>query len=143
MASDSPNPLVVALQRRVGTGGDSTRVALATIVLWRELDAVLNPVLGRGGVAAMYRRCLSLAARTHAWLPPPDASQTAAPDLEALQASLSGQDAATAAAAAAAFLHAFHDLLASLVGASLTGRLLGSVMDAPAGGGPSPQDAPA
>jgi DNA-binding GntR family transcriptional regulator len=53
--------------------------------------------------------------------------EAGADDLAALKALLSRQTSADAASGGAAFLHAFHDLLSSLVGHSLTERLLRSV----------------
>lgn len=128
-----PEPLGKALARQIPAGSDSVQVASAVVAMWRDVHAVLSPILGRGGVAAMYRRSLALTARVHPWLRDPGAPAASndAPDLAALQAALAAQDSATALAAGGASLQAFHELLASLVGPSLTGRLLGAVLESP------------
>jgi hypothetical protein len=95
--------------------------------LWGEIDAALHPVIGHRGVAALYHRSLTLCAASHPWLRIADAGVPAAVDPAALCVALEEQAAAEALAGATALLHAFHELLASLVGASLTDRLLRAV----------------
>jgi hypothetical protein len=92
-----------------------------------EISAVLTPVLGSRGVAALYQRALHLARSRHAWLD--EAVEVVQPtiDLVALRAAFVRQDRAEAAAAATAVLQCFHDLLASLIGAALCARLLDPV----------------
>jgi hypothetical protein len=62
---------------------------------------------------------------------------TAAVDPSALKAALEQQAAEEAAAGGLALFQSFHDLLASLIGASLTGRLLQSVWARSAGASPA------
>jgi hypothetical protein len=131
-------PLTLALDHRIGAEGDPAQVAAALAAVWHAVDATLSPLLGPLGVAAMYRRSLALSAQVHPWLPHPDAADPG-PDIAALAAALEGQDGARALAAGHAFLLAFQDLLASLVGASLGARLLAPVLD-PLTSGPPAQD---
>jgi len=140
VSSTQARPLVIALERLLRQDSDPAQVAAAFVAVWRSVDAALGPMLGPQGVAAMHRRSLAQASRAHPWLPLP-AVVDADPDLPSLQASLAAQPVAETFAAASAFLQAFHDLLASLVGPSLTGRLLGAVLDPPASG-PLAQDLP-
>ena len=43
-------------------------IADAIVSTWREIALALGPIIGRGGVAALYRRSLYLAVREHPWL---------------------------------------------------------------------------
>jgi hypothetical protein len=98
---------------------------LARIV--EDIEAVLTPILGVRGVAALYQRCVHLTRAQHKWLA--DAAEVAQPtiDLPALTSAFVSQAPAEANAAANALLHAFHDLLASLIGHALSARLLDPV----------------
>lgn len=102
---------------------------------WESIEQALHPVLGKGGVAGLYRRSLHLAAAQHPWLdvdtPGLDARNL---DPGALRATLAQQSTADARAGAAGFLRQFNALLSSLVGPSLTARLLRPVW------GGDPQD---
>lgn len=128
--------MTLALERRIRAGGDPAQVAAALAAVWHTMDATLSPILGPVGVAAMYRRSLALSTPAHPWLPPPDPALPG-PDIAALVAALAAQDGAHALAAGRAFLLAFQELLASLVGASLGARLLAPVLDSPTSGLPA------
>ena len=104
----------------------SAEVSHRLLFVWRDIDAVLAPVLGRRGVDALFSRSLHLTQRIHSWLVH-SGSEDASPDLPALGAALERQNAPEAIAAAIHILDTFHSLLASLVGHSLTERLLRSV----------------
>lgn len=112
-------------------------MADAVAAVWREVDLALHPIIGHRGVLALYNRSLKLAAARHPWLADAHPGALAAIDASALRAALARQPAAEARAAGEALLQGFRDLLASLIGASLTDRLLGSVW------GPAPPTAPA
>jgi hypothetical protein len=116
-------------------------VAAAVAATWAEIDDLLNPIIGRRGVAALYNRSLHLSEREHTWLGEGHAGSLAALNTEALQRALSLRPPMAAAQAAAAQLQSFHDLLSSLVGPSLTKHLLGSVW-ASAPGDTVAQDTP-
>jgi hypothetical protein len=104
----------------VATAGELVRIV-------EEMAAVLTPILGSRGVAALYQRTLHVARSHHAWLAEPVESVPSSIDLAALRAAFEGQGPAEAAAAATAVLHSFHTLLASLIGAALCARLLDPV----------------
>lgn len=121
------------------TTEDAGRVAEVAASTWREIHAVLSPIIGPGGVLALYQRSLHV---TRAAYPCLEAVREDVPKsggFAALQTVLSQQTHAHAAAANAALLQAFCDLLASLIGASLTERLLRSVRN-PLRGGSAVQD---
>lgn len=110
----------------LATEADAAAVAAAVLLAWAQADEALNPVIGPRGVLALYNRSLQLAAARHSWLASAHAGALAPLDLPALRAALAGQAAAEALQGGQALLQAFDDLLCSLIGASLTDRLLGS-----------------
>jgi hypothetical protein len=116
---------------------DAAAVAAAVLLAWTQADQALNPVIGPRGVLALYNRSLKLAAVRHPWLAAEHAGPLAPLDLPALRAALARQPAALALQGGQALLQAFDDLLCSLIGASLTERLLGSAW------GPAPVPVPA
>ena len=91
------------------------------------VDAALAPIIGKGGVAALYKRTVHLVGRTYPWLGLREGPSTSI-DTGDLTIALSQQTAADAAAGGSAVLQTFCDLLISLVGASLTERLLRPVL---------------
>ncbi len=139
MQSPESRRLAEALVRRTGADADAARIADATLAIWNEIDDALTPIVGPLGVVALYRRSLHLTVAAHPWVEGgPDGAQ-AAPDPAALKAVLARRSSAEAVAGGSAFLQTFHELLASLVGPSLTERLLRSVW-APSSSGPPAQD---
>lgn len=131
------------LAGRVDAGADARQLAHAVAGLWRDIDAALHPVIGHRGVAALFNRSVRLASRGHPWLAA-TAQQggLGAIDPAALVAVLSQQPSAAAAAGGLALLHEFHALLTSLVGPSLTDRLLAAIWGQTAGGEPTQDQSP-
>jgi hypothetical protein len=128
------SPLAVA-------GADAARVAETSVAIWTATHAALSPVVGARGSAALFKRSLHLASRGHPWLTAAYEGSSQAGDFTALRMSLARQDGTTAAAAHDAMLQLFHDLLAELIGRSLTHRLLQAAWDSPTSGNPV-QDTP-
>ncbi len=118
--------LGAALSRQVAAGATAEQIAALVTSTWQAIEAALWPILGKAGVTALFQRSLVLAAQTHPCMP---SDTTSNGDIQHLHAVLARQPADVAADAGAALLQSFHDLLATLVGPSLTGRLLGSVWD--------------
>ena len=106
---------------------------------WDATLAALSPVIGRLGVAALYDRSVRLSSLRFVWLAELGAASQAPVDLELLRAVLVRQSNEQVLACAAMLRQSFNDLLTSLVGASLTERLLSSV-EILEGGGESAQD---
>jgi DNA-binding GntR family transcriptional regulator len=121
------------LAGRVADGADAEQVADAIVAVWQEIDQALHPIIGHRGVAALFSRSLSLTAAAYPWLAIGQPAVPAAIDPSGLRAALMQQAAAEAAAGGNALFHRFHELLASLVGPSLTERLLRSVWAHPSG----------
>jgi hypothetical protein len=112
-------------------GADALLIADRALEVWRQLDATLSPVIGRRGVAALFKRSLLLTAPTHPSLVPAHWDVETDGDFDSLRASLKQQPVANAIATNGALLRQFVDLLTTLIGASLTERLLRSISDNP------------
>lgn len=140
-ASQGGTRFVAPLAQRVGDGAGALDIARAMSAIWRDIGSALAPILGERGVAALYRRCVALTAVRHPWL---QDVQTDAlpPDLSQLEAVFAPRTSAEAAAAGNAFLQTFYELLTSLVGDSLTARLLRSVWNDGPGGSPAQDKTP-
>lgn len=126
MTIESHNSVQAAasLIRQADNGASAAHIAESIIATWQQIDATLAPIIGRGGVAALYKRSLSLTAPAYPWLAGTyDGVQTSI-DLAPLRSVLMHQSSASVAAAGGALLQTFNQLLASLVGTSLTERLL-------------------
>ncbi|WP_223115465.1 hypothetical protein [Luteimonas suaedae] len=128
--------IAAALAHQAKTAG---QIADRMVATWRQIDAALSPIVGQRGVAMLFRRSLHLVAPTHPWLGSVHEGIQATVDLEALEAAFVQQSSADAAAAGGAFLQTFYELLTSLVGPSLTERLLRPVW-ASFSSGPPAQD---
>lgn len=135
--SEESHELVVSLTRRVGPNPDAAAVAQAIISILQDIDSSLTPILGPQGVAALYRRSLHLCLSNHPHLASVYAELQASLDLTALQAVLVEQSAAEAMFFGEVLLITFHELLTTLIGSSLTSRLLRGVWE------PSPSEPPA
>jgi DNA-binding GntR family transcriptional regulator len=94
------------------------------IALWLAVDLDVSAVIGQRGTAAVLRRALVVMRRTHAWMSEPSDDT----DFDACVHALSNVFASRAPEERVSGQHAletaFHDLLASLVGAPLAAQLL-------------------
>ena len=127
MENPESRSIAVTLAQRAAGGMDSAHIAAMIVSIWHDIDATLRPILGQRGVASLYRRSIHLTAVRHPWFAPMQAGMQTALDLPALEATLATQDSVDAAAGGGDLLQAFHELLASLVGTSLTEQLLSSI----------------
>lgn len=122
----------------VGDANSSVPVAAGAVLTWRHVAGALAPVIGELGVMALYDRSLRLAGAEFPWLlTVPKAPQMGAAldHLRQCLAAREATDAAAVAAATSAHLCLFADLLAGLIGPSLSERLLRPVWGDPAGSG--------
>ena len=122
MDPERTRQVAAALLRDAG-GGDAS-IGDAVVKAWTRIDRELAPIVGTSGVAAMYHRSLHLCARRHPLLRSAFGPAQRSLDPEPLRAVLLAEDAATAAQVGAELLLIFDELLARMVGPSLTGRLL-------------------
>jgi hypothetical protein len=121
---------------------DANRIAEAAASTWREIHAVLSPVIGPGGVAALYQRALYVSRSAYPCLTAVREDALRPGEFAALQLMLSQQPVARVAAINGALLQSFCDLLSNLIGVSLTERLLRSVRNLPAGDAAAPERSP-
>ncbi len=105
---------------------DAHRVADAALSKWQAISGALSPIVGQRGVTALLKRSLYLNHREHRFLVHVCAPSGETVDLAALHAALSQQASDTSAAAQAALLQTFVDLLGRMIGSALTERLIGS-----------------
>jgi len=119
------------LANRVEDGSSADQIAQACGVLWLELDATLSPIIGTRGVTALGQRSLHLASAVYPWLAARQPGSPAMMDSALLVSLLAQRSSDDAAAAADIFLQTFRELLTSLIGASLTERLLRTVWGPP------------
>ena len=119
------------LTQLAADGADTQRIADSAVKVWQELDAALSPIIGTRGVAALFKRSLLLTVPAHSSLVAAHWDVETDGDFESLRASLQQQSVATSIATNGALLRQFVDLLTTLIGASLTERLLQSVLDNP------------
>lgn len=126
--------LNAALRHQAEQGADAARIAQMAVSTWRNVDSVLSPVIGTGGVAALFKRSVFLSARPYPWMATVTIGNRPFDGLDTLQTALSHQTGVVAAAANGALLQTFCDLLGGLIGAPLTEHLLQSAWDAHSGG---------
>ncbi len=119
--------LRATLARRAGNAPTTRSVADAALGIWQQIAARLEPVIGAGGVDVLFGRSLHLTGKAFPWLAAAGAKGNSAASLGSLRACLETHETQVAAAAGLALLAGFTELLAGLIGESLTDRLLGNV----------------
>ena len=120
-----PAPAIAAaLDHQVRAGAPATQIAGAVAATWRHAEECLTPILGPQGVTALYRRSLLLTSQSHLWLTGLLEGVPTTVDLAALTAAMAEQESNDAAQAGGELLQTFYSLVTSLIGASLTHRLL-------------------
>jgi hypothetical protein len=125
---DGSEKIAEALIGLLAGHADATRVAGVVVRTWIDIESALSPVLGKRGVAALYKRSLHLSGPGHGCLAALEETSTSAIDFEMLQQAFVVQSNVEATSAAAAMLKAFCKLLVSLVGPALTRRLLSPLL---------------
>jgi hypothetical protein len=115
------------LAQGAGEAPDASAIAEATLSTWQQVAARLAPVIGARGVDALFSRSLHVTSKTCPGLATAGNDGNSAALLAGLKARLAGQETAAAAEASQALLVNFTELLATLIGASLTERLLAPV----------------
>ncbi len=138
MVSSASVPIAAPLAHRVSADVDAAQVARVCGEIWQEIDTALRPIIGLRGVVALYNRSVHLSS-IHWPLLTDSVSPDTATGLEisALQSQLARFSPADALACGNALLHTFDQLLSTLIGASLTERLLRSVWGPPLSSAPA------
>lgn len=122
--SEESRQIVASLAHRVGPNADIARIAQAIISTLRDMDVALTPIIGQQGVAALYRRSLHLCASTHPRLARTYDRVPPGMDLTALKSVIVEQSETDALFFGEVLLTTFYELLTTLIGPSLTERLL-------------------
>ena len=115
------------VRRHAGGAADAGAVAEAALGAWQQVAERLEPVIGARGVAVLSARALHLTRKRFAWLVVAWDPADSAASLTHFKACFGARETEDAAQAGCALLATFTDLLATLVGESLTERLLGPV----------------
>ena len=140
--SEESRQIVASLAHRVGPTADIASIAEAIISILQDMDAALTPIIGQQGVMALSRRSLLLSASTHARLAGTYERVQVTPDLIGLKAVLLEQSEADALFFGEVLLTTFYTLLTSLIGRSLTARLLRNVCKPSLSDTPSQENSP-
>ncbi len=119
------------LAHRAGDAPDASTVVEATASTWRQVAALLTPVIGERGVDVIFKRALSLMSKAFPWLDFGEENGDSAALLESLRLQLAGRDTATAAEAGCTLIVTFIEILTTLIGESLTERLVSPVWPSP------------
>ena len=124
MQSQERDNVAAFLEGAVSAGASSEEVAALVTTTLVRIDLALSPIVGQRGMAALYKRSLHIARPMHPWLPTAAEGAESEMDLADLTAALATRTSADAAAAGAQLLKSFRALLTTLIGESLTERLL-------------------
>ena len=115
------------LVHSAGDTSNAKSIAQATLSTWHQVSIRLVPVIGARGVDALFKRALHVTSRTHPWLVIDGHDENLAIFLSGLRARVATRESIEALEACHALLLNFTELLASLIGDSLTKRLLMTV----------------
>lgn len=127
--SEESRQIVASLAHLVGPNADTARIAQAIISTLQDMDSALTPIIGQQGVAALYRRSLHMCAATHPRLASTFDRVQPGMDLTALKSVIVEQSEADALFFGEVWLTTFYELLTTLIGPSLTARLLRGVWE--------------
>jgi hypothetical protein len=119
------------LARHAGSLPGTNAASDAAAATWRLVELQLVPVIGTRGLDVLFRRALHQTTTAFPWLAAAVDRGGSASPLPSLMACLATQHTATATEAASALLLTFAELLATLIGESLTERLLAPVWARP------------
>lgn len=113
-----------AMNRAAPAGVSETDAISGVLSAWETMFAALSPVIGDGGVAALFMRTCEVTRRDHAWICRLPTGGLPADAIAALRVSLEGHGVDEICRASHAMLTTFVGLLSSLIGSALTQRLL-------------------
>ena len=123
--------ILETLKHRANGHPGAGSTAACVTALCEEICTALTPIVGPRGVAALYKRSLFLTSHEHPVLLGLHGNVQQHTDLSDLTAALMPLSETEAARVGAALLSSFYELLASLIGPSLTERVLRSLWDRP------------
>ena len=109
--------------------GQTDNVADSAVSYWSLLAAQIISIIGEGGFDSLYARSVFLSQSAYPWLAASSGAARTAHRFTDLKNSLETQTPALASEANSLLLITFTDILASLVGGPLMGRILESAWD--------------
>jgi hypothetical protein len=112
------------LTREAGTDADAKALAAAALRVYETLAGQLAPLIGEGGVRALTARSLHLVQRDFPWLAEAQEPGPSEGPFAPVGVCLARQEPGVATEAAAAALATLGGLLATLIGETLTMRVL-------------------
>jgi hypothetical protein len=130
--------MLVTFAQLIAQDADAAQIAEKSASAWRAVESALSPIIGQRAVAALYKRSVALVHADYPWLMARETgslSSRQSDEFDLLRTILSQQTSSDAMAAHWALLRTFRNLLANLIGESLTERLLGSVCEFPSSAG--------
>jgi hypothetical protein len=116
--------IAASLAQSAESPATSSQVADVAVAAWMAIEAALRPIVGHRGIAALYKRSIHLNCKDHPCLGVVMAGADLSLDTAPLKSALDGCSADEAAATGAAVFQTFYELLTTLIGSSLTERLL-------------------
>lgn len=122
--------------QRFAKDANASQIADAASATWRDINIALSPVIGQHGVVALIKRSIHLQHIRYPALQTLYGSSILPDEFSALHALLFKETATNAVLINNALLNTFYELLANLIGASLTNQLLHSVFATPSNGDP-------
>jgi len=140
--SEESRQIVASLAHRAGPDADTARIAEAIVAILQDISAALTPIIGQQGVIALYRRSLHLCASTHPRLACTYDNLHTPMDLIELKTVLVEQDETDAQFFGEMLLTTLYELLTTLIGPSLTARLLRGVWQPSLSETPSQENSP-
>lgn len=139
MEGQASHRFAAMLAHRISGDVEAGSASSAITSLCEDMSAALTPIVGARGVAALYKRSLFLSSREHPVLSGLHEGGETIIDFSRLTARLTLLSETEAANVGATLLQSFYELLSSLVGPSLTERLLRSSWDRPLSDPPAPE----
>jgi hypothetical protein len=97
-----------------------------SIRLWEQLAEELVSIIGEGGFQSLYARSIHLTNAAFPWLAPEQVSPASNARFASLKISLAGRNVAEASEASIALFTTYIDILALLIGGTLTTGILRS-----------------
>ncbi|HYN54884.1 MAG TPA: hypothetical protein VES38_09275 [Methylotenera sp.] len=113
-----------AMPAEVERNADSSLVANFTINKLHQISKYLTPMIGLRGVEVLFSRSLDLTSKEFAWLTATDPRLDKATQMAFVSEQLQARESNEASKASYTFFATFTELLISLIGISLTSRLL-------------------
>lgn len=120
------------LAQGAGDSPDARAIAESVLGVWHQMAHRLVPVIGTRGVDAVLNRSLYLTSKTYPWLAIACNGENSALLIAGLRECIASRETVDATEASQTLLANFTELLATLIGVSLTLRLLAPVWVPPA-----------